>query len=729
MILRLRNLKLFSSMDASQRYELPPEIARILGTNYDADDIPIPEELRSQDTLPDSLDFGVDEDFDTISLEVTKRRVRELEKSGPGNADTVLPKAGLNTSSIEDYVRNFLAQASLVKTLETFQSEWLEVNAQGNLPATSQFVASIPDALVENRKLHKRISDLEQINANLKNSAEKARDQYELLRKDRDFHKSKHRRAYQEKMVLLNDLRRLRDHCALYEPLIRDLTERHDSIHRAKQMIALQRDKLESRVSALEETISAMRGDSIYDVDELIRVFTKVQSGLKFGKIIGADGKKIEVQSIIKTQPVPKTKGTYQDLSNPGHFTKLTGQSSSKMDASLIKTIKSKAFPSDAQLARLNPLIQNKLELSDFETVADSKLTLSTILTINAHDSTVSSVDFHQNRQVMATASIDGSWKVFSNHDAQTAPGQLILSGSGHTDFITSARFCPVINGQTLLTTTSADTICKLWNIATQQQVLELAEHSSIIWDCCWHCTGTSVVTCSQDSTIKLWDITTTLGMLADEKGSILNVGIEDTDDITGGANMTSMTGGFSMMSGAQQAPQKKTKPGLGYCIGSLRGHTGPVLSVSYEPFGNLVLSSSIDKKIKVWDPRTLTSVRSYSFNITNACKACWSLDSGKIAVGDVDGHIAVYDMRAMQPLVQLDLGQKAGVTALCFDRSSEGVIAACSDFALRIVGVTKGKVHGTVKTNGVLESIQFSRNSAVCVTGNDSGEVNVWGV
>lgn len=85
--------------------------------------------------------------------------------------------------------------------------------------------------------------------------------------------------------------------------------------------------------------------------------------------------------------------------------------------------------------------------------------------------------------------------------------------------------------------------------------------------------------------------------------------------------------------------------------------------------------------------------------------------------------------MRAMQPLVQLDLGQKAGVTALCFDRSSEGVIAACSDFALRIVGVTKGKVHGTVKTNGVVESIQFSRNSAVCVTGNDSGEVNVWGV
>lgn len=716
-------------MDASQRYELPPEIARILGTNYDDVDVPLPDELRGQDTLPDSLDFGIDEDIDTISLEVTKKRAREMEKGAPGISDVILPKADLNTSSIEDYVRNFLAQASLVKTLEVFQSEWLEVNAQGNLPATSQFVASIPDALVENRKLHKKISDLEQINAHLRTSAEKARDQYELLRKDRDFHKAKHRRAYQEKMVLLNDLRRLRDHCALYEPLIRDLTERHDSIHRAKQMVALQRDKLESRVIALEETINAMRGDSAYDVDELIRVFTKVQSGLKFGQIVGADGKKVEVQSIIKTQPVPKTKGTYQDLSNPGNFTKLTGRSSSKMDTGLIKTIKSKAFPSDAQLAKLNPLIQQGLELSDFETIADSKLTLNTILTINAHENTVSSVDFHQNRQVIATGSVDGSWKVFSNYDAQTAPGQLILSGSGHTDFITSARFCPVINGQTLLTTTSADTICKLWNIATQQQVLELAEHSSIIWDCCWHCTGTSVVTCSQDSTVKIWDITATLGMLADDKGSILNVGIEDADDTMRTANMTSLTGGISMVSGAQQAPQKKTKPGLGYCIGSLRGHTGPVLSVNYEPFGNLVLSSSIDKKIKVWDPRTLTSVRNYTFNITNACKSCWSLDSGKIAVGDVDGHVVVYDMRAMQPLVQIDLGQKAGVTALCFDRSSEGVIAACSDSTLRIIGVTKGKVYSSVKTNGTVESIQFSRNSAVCVTGNDSGEVNIWGV
>lgn len=152
-------------------------------------------------------------------------------------------------------------------------------------------MASIPDALVENRNLHKKISDLEQINAHLK-TAPRRRGINTSSFERTEISTNQNTGVPTKKMVLLNDLRRLRDHCALYEPLIRDLTERHDSIHRAKQMVALQRDKLESRVNALEETINAMRGDSAYDVDELIRVFTKVQSGLKFGKIIGADGKR-----------------------------------------------------------------------------------------------------------------------------------------------------------------------------------------------------------------------------------------------------------------------------------------------------------------------------------------------------------------------------------------------------------------------------------------------------
>ncbi|TNJ27143.1 WD40 repeat protein [Giardia muris] len=698
----------------SEHYELPPEIARILATDYTVEDLELPGELQ----MPSAPDFLEPDDesepVNTVDLDVTRRRAH----MAGATTDQAAPVSQANVSSIEDYIRNFLARAGLARTLECFQSEWLEANARGNLPATSQFVDSLPDAIVENQQLHRKISELEQRNAQLRSSADRAREQYEVLRKDRDFHKVKHRRAYQERTILINDLRRLRDHCALYEPLIRDLTERYDAVHRAKQMVALQRDKLESRVAALEETIAAVRGDSNYNVDELIRLFTKVQSGLKYGQILGPNGERLEVGALLKTQPASRTRGLYQNLTNPGHFTKLTG-TASKMDGTETKAIKTKAFPSAQQLARLNPLVQHDLSLKDFETVADPSLQLNTVLSISAHESNVTSVDIHLTRQVYATAGADGLWKIFASYDSDSSPGQLVLSGSGHRDFITSARFCPLAQGQTLLSTTSADAICKLWNIATQQQVLELAEHSGLIWDCSWHCMGNVIATCSQDMTVKIWDVTTTLGRLVDERGTLDAVGLPSLRE--------GQQGTSGSMAADGQDRKTYTKPGLGYCIGSLRGHTGPVLSVAFEPFGNLVLTSSTDKTVRVWDPRTLTCVGQYTFNVTNAVKASWSLDAGCIVAGDADGHLAVYDRRATQHLLQMSLGAQAGIADVCFDRSAEGVVAACADCSLRLINVRRKKVVSTLRTSGAVEALQFSRNAATCLTGSETGEVNVW--
>lgn len=64
---------------------------------------------------------------------------------------------------------------------------------------------------------------------------------------------------------------------------------------------------------------------------------------------------------------------------------------------------------------------------------------------LRAHEQAVSSVAFHRIVQVMATASADGSFKVFTSHSS-AQPDQLVVKGQPHDSFITCARFSPVVN-------------------------------------------------------------------------------------------------------------------------------------------------------------------------------------------------------------------------------------------------------------------------------------------
>merc|ERR1711871_161497 len=191
------------------------------------------------DSGDDLEDEEADEDLES-ALESIKRKI----KPGHGNEDPQQAKVHAVVAKrpevLDDFIRNFLIKMKLEKTLEPFQAEWYELTQKGIL--TEEDVGVVPDIYLRNQQMDDNVKYLRTELDKARKIAEHAESMFDNLRKERDFHRMHHKRVVQEKNKLIKDLRRLRDN---YERLMRE-----------KSMLKLDRDKLNTKVSALENQLN-----------------------------------------------------------------------------------------------------------------------------------------------------------------------------------------------------------------------------------------------------------------------------------------------------------------------------------------------------------------------------------------------------------------------------------------------------------------------------------------
>ena len=115
---------------------------------------------------------------------------------------------------------------------------------------------------------------------------------------------------------------------------------------------------------------------------------------------------------------------------------------------------------------------------------------------------------------------------------------------------------------------------------------------------------------------------------------------------------------------------------------GSFTGHTSTLASVRFSPFGDQVLSASLDGTLRTWDPSTFVQKASYSqYNYFNP------------AVFSADGN----------------------------------TIIAGSDKAAKLWDAKAGALLGTFATNYSVTAVALAPNNSVAVTGAPDGTVTLW--
>ncbi|XP_056302663.1 sperm-associated antigen 16 protein [Danio aesculapii] len=347
---------------------------------------------------------------------------------------------------VDDFLRNYLVNMGMKRTLNCFQTEWFEMKHKGLIKNQTEL---IPDAYVHNQLLDNELKIVQKERDNYKQAAFEAGETIIKLQRERDFHRMQHKRVVQEKNRLIEDVKKLKKHYASYEPALRQLNDKYQTAVRQKMLVSLERDRAFSQVQNLDGSLRS----------------SQTQTALKPAK---------SPQERAKTQRSPE-KGAHLPCDDAR------------------KHPKDSEFPSST---RLNPYLPQIKALFSPNTKS-ANLSLSN--SFKAHTMAVSFLALHPRKMIVASSSDDQLWRLWA-----IPKGEMIMTGEGHTDWLSSCSFHP--SGD-FLGTTSGDATVKVWDFAQSRCVLSLEGHLHATWACSFHSCGDFVASCSMDNTAKVWDL------------------------------------------------------------------------------------------------------------------------------------------------------------------------------------------------------------------------------
>ncbi|XP_057268354.1 sperm-associated antigen 16 protein [Pezoporus wallicus] len=369
--------------------------------------------------------------------------------------------------AMDDFFCNFLVRLGMSRTLDCFQTEWYELVQRGLL--TAKDIELVPTVYTRNQQLEAENTHLKKDLENYKHAANKAKEAFLKMQKERDFHRMHHKRVVQEKNRLICDMKRLKAHYASYQPVLKQLTEKYQTALRQKMLTTLERDRAVGQVADLQAALRNLEPGCAIQMP-----VTKVGHE--------CSGKKW-------------LEGPTQKALQKARQQKILDAESFSSDPVKDKEKTSKREPKDVPIDIQVTTHMHPKEYTQCLKYGEYKL--SSVLKV--HDFAVSCLALHPRKDIVVTGSDDHLWKMWALPDGNT-----IMTGEGHTDWLSGCCFNP---SGTQLITSSGDTTVRLWDLSKRACVLTLVEHTQAVWDCSWHSCGDFVASASMDNTSKIWDI------------------------------------------------------------------------------------------------------------------------------------------------------------------------------------------------------------------------------
>jgi WD40 repeat protein len=295
--------------------------------------------------------------------------------------------------------------------------------------------------------------------------------------------------------------------------------------------------------------------------------------------------------------------------------------------------------------------------------------------TLEGHNDTITSVAFSPDNKTLATASVDGTVKVW---DAVTRREVASPKWGAHpVTSVTSVAFSP---DSRALAIAAGDNTIRLWDTtAPQKEPAVLRGHSAPLYSVAFSPDGRTLAAASEDKSVLVW-----------------------------------------RLAEAQREPQ------------ALRGHQDIVRTIAYSPDGKTLASGGNDNTIKLWNlgepeskPITLAGhtqpVLSLSF----------SFDGAKLASASDDGAVGLWNVRAPASAPVMLKGHDGSVEAVAFSPDGKTLASGGEDKTIRLWDTTapnaKPVTLGTHRD--IVSSLAFSQDGRVLASGSYDKKVKLWDI
>eukprot|EP00884_Botryococcus_braunii_P015050 jgi/Botrbrau1/23546/Bobra.0141s0017.1 len=516
------------------------------------------------------------------------------------------------------------------RTLDSFDTEWYELQEKGLLPGMSPEGEEVPNQYAANLALQEHVTELKRELAEARKVAAAASATWDRFRKERDFHRMHHKRVLQEKNRLITDIERLKRHYSKYEPAIDELHHKYEAAMKEKMLLRLDRDRLAARVEALEGQLR--------------------ECGPLFQGTMAGPG----------TLGAPKASPPAQGSPSPQ-------KRPSKGKPSPAKDVPRKASrppgPALPTGCRENPLANVAVPAAPIQGFTLQK-------TYRGHQMAVGALAMHPRKPIVVTASDDHTWKMWN-----VPRGDLIMCGEGHSDWLSGVDFHPQ---GSILGSSSGDATVKIWNFEKQACVATLTEHSKPVWGVAFHDQGDFLVSCSLDHTARLWDVASARCRQS-FKGHVDSINSVAWQPYSGNLCTASTDKTVSVWDARS-----------GLCAQTYYGHTNSCNSALFNYQGTHIASTDAEGVVKLWDARMVAEVQSIHLGPQAANKAVFDRSGTVLAVASDSGkvHVVLLGGGAPatpdQPPLQLT-GHDSEVQALALSPAGDLLVTGGADHTFRV--------------------------------------------
>ncbi len=330
------------------------------------------------------------------------------------------------------------------------------------------------------------------------------------------------------------------------------------------------------------------------------------------------------------------------------------------------------------------------------------------------HSERITCVAFSSDGRRIASGSDDTTVRIWDS----TTGKQIGKSLTGHTDSISDLLVSP--HG-TRVMSISLDKTLRIWDTATRTPILKpLTGHRGSIESVAISPDSSRIVSSSWDRTLRLWDPST---------GEPIGRPLEGHEPVV--TSVAFSADGHLIVSGSADGKLHLWNAATGTMIGGPRvGHTAGVTSVAFSPTEKIIASGSLNGEIFLWDTNNQFPIGSLPVKNGRKASVAFSPDGLNIVSTDGEEFHLIWDVHARTLVRDAIKGEIKFAHPHIYSPDGR-YIGGWLVRTLRLWNAKSGEpitsaIHGH---SGSIESVAFSPDGKVIVSGSEDSDLRLWEV